>query len=138
MVHLVAGQTAEFLLTRDLSLTTLAANVVQRGKTDTGNQRYQCQSPDCSYQSFLFGPAYRGRLSEINQQVLEKSLNGSGVRAAGRVLNMSIMTVIHEVKNKSLHSAPSTNRSERRSLGAVWTASFVGVTTQKAVRGDAL
>ena len=111
MVHLLASQTSEFLLTRDLSLTTLAANVVQRGKTDAGHQRYRCQSPDCSYQSFLFGPAYRGRLSEINQQVLEKSLNGSGVRAAGRVLNVSTITVIHEVKNKGLHSAPSINHS---------------------------
>jgi transposase-like protein len=111
MVHLVAGQTEEFLLTRHVSLTTLAANVVQRGKTDTGNQRYRCQSPDCSYQSFLFGPAYRGRLSEINQQGLEKSLNSSGVRAAGRVLSMRTTTVIHEVRDKGLHSAPSINHA---------------------------
>jgi transposase-like protein len=101
MVHLVASQTTEFLLTRDLSLTTLAPNVVKRGKTDTGKQRYRCQNPDCSHQSFLLGPAYRGRLPEINQQVLEMRLNGSGVRHTARVSKVSTSTVIHEVKKRA-------------------------------------
>ena len=85
MVHLVASQTAEFLLTRDLSLTTLAPNVVQGGKTDTGKQPYRCQNPDCSHQSFLLGPAYRGRLPEVNRQALEMRLNGCGGRGTARV-----------------------------------------------------
>ena len=39
--------------------------VIKRGKTDTGKQRYRCQNPGCSHQSFLLDPAYRGRLPEI-------------------------------------------------------------------------
>jgi transposase-like protein len=39
--------------------------VVKGGKADTGKQRYRCQNPDCSHQSFLLDPAYRGRLPEI-------------------------------------------------------------------------
>ena len=42
-----------------------SGQVVKRGKTDTGKQRYRCQNPDCSHQSFLLGPAYQGRLPEI-------------------------------------------------------------------------
>ncbi len=74
--------------------------VVKRGKTDTGKQRYRCQNPDCSHQSFLRDPAYRGRFSEIKQQVVEMSLNGSGVRDTARVLKISTATVIRELKKK--------------------------------------
>lgn len=37
------------------------AQVVKRGKTNTGQQRYRCQPPECSHQTFLRDPAYRGR-----------------------------------------------------------------------------
>ena len=85
--------------------------VVKRGKTDTGKQRYRCQNPSCSYQSFLLDPAYRGRLPEIKQQVIEMSLNGSGIRDTARVLKISTATVIHELKKKGRHSNPSTRPS---------------------------
>jgi transposase-like protein len=35
--------------------------VVKRGKTETGTQRYRCQHEECSHQSFLLAPAYKGR-----------------------------------------------------------------------------
>ena len=85
--------------------------MVKRGKTDTGKQRYRCQNPECFHQSFLLNPAYRGRLPEIKQQVIEMSLNGSGVRYTARVLKISTATVIHELKKKGLHSSPSTGHS---------------------------
>jgi transposase-like protein len=88
-----------------------SGQVVKRGKTDTRKQRYRCQNPDCSHQSFLLGPAYQGRLPEIKQQVIEMSLNGSGVRYTARVLKISTATVIHELKKKGLHSSPSTGHS---------------------------
>ena len=50
--------------------------VVKRGKTDTGKQRYRCQNPRCPHQSFLLDPTYKGRLPAIKQQVIEMSLNG--------------------------------------------------------------
>ena len=74
--------------------------VVKRGKTDTGKQRYRCQNKECSHQSFLLDPAYKGRLPEIKQRVVEMSLNGSGVRDTARVLQMSTATVIQEWKKK--------------------------------------
>jgi len=76
--------------------------VVKRGKTDTGKQRYQCQNWECSHQSFLLDSAYKGRSPEIKQQVIEMSLNGSGIRDTARVLQISTATVIRELKKKVL------------------------------------
>ena len=105
--------------------------VIKRGKTDTGKQRYRCQNPECAHQSFLLDPAYRGRLPAIKQQVIEMSLNGSGVRVTARVLKISAARVIHELKKKGLHSPPSTSHSSARYTRALWTSSSVELTKQK-------
>ena len=44
--------------------------VVKRGKSDTGKQRYRCQNEACAHQSFLLDPAYKGRLPTVKQQVI--------------------------------------------------------------------
>lgn len=75
--------------------------VVKRGKTDTGKQRYRCQNGECSHQSFLLDPTYKGRLPAIKQQVLEMSLNGSGIHDTARMLQISTATVIHELKKRA-------------------------------------
>ena len=74
--------------------------VVERGKTGTGKQRYRCQNPECSHSSFLLDPIYKGRLPEIKQQVIDMSLNGSGIRDTARVLGISPNTVINELKKR--------------------------------------
>src|SRR5262249_7507911 len=76
--------------------------VIKGGKTDTGKQRYRCHNPACSHQSFLLKSAYKGRTSPINQQVIDMSLNGSGVRDTARVLGISPTTVIQELKKRGL------------------------------------
>jgi transposase-like protein len=81
--------------------------VVKRGKTDTRKLRYRCQNPQCAHYSFLLDPAYKGRLPEIKQQVIEMSLNGSGVRDTARVLQISTATVILELKKKGQPSRRS-------------------------------
>jgi transposase-like protein len=73
----------------------------RRGKTDTGKQRYRCQNEECSHPSFLLDPAYKGRLPEIKQQGIEMSLNGSGIRDTARVLQISMATVINELKKRT-------------------------------------
>ena len=70
------------------------------GQTDTGKQRSRCPNPACSHQSFLLNSAYKGRSPEIKQQVIDMSLNGSGVRDTARVLGISPTTVIQELKKK--------------------------------------
>ena len=73
--------------------------IIKRGKTDSGKQRYRCQNRDCSHQSFVLNPTYKGRLPDIKQQVVDMSLNGSGIRDIARVLKISTDTVINEFKN---------------------------------------
>jgi len=54
-------------------------HITERGKTDAGKQRYRCQNPDCPHQSFLLHPPYKGRLSEIKEQLIDMALNGYGL-----------------------------------------------------------
>jgi transposase-like protein len=74
--------------------------ITKHGKTDTGKQRYRCQNPDCPHQSFLLNPAYKGRLPDIKEQIIDMALNSSGIRDTARVLGISTDIVLHELKNK--------------------------------------
>ena len=85
--------------------------VVKRGKMETGKQRYRCHHPLCAHQSFLLDSAYKGRSPEIKQQVIEMSLNGSGIRDTARVLQISTATVIHALKKKGRSSHRSIPHS---------------------------
>ena len=81
-------------------------HVIKGGKTDTGKQRYRYHNLGCSHQSFLFDSASKGRSPQIKQQVIDLSLNGSGVRDTARVLGISPPPDIHELKKKGLRSPP--------------------------------
>jgi insertion element IS1 protein InsB len=70
--------------------------VIKGGKTDTGKLRYRCHNPNCPHQSFLLDSAYKGRSPQVKQQVIELSLNGSGVLDTAWVLGISPTTVIQE------------------------------------------
>jgi insertion element IS1 protein InsB len=74
--------------------------VIKGGKTDTGKQRYRCHNLDCVPQSFLLEPAYKGRLPEIKQHIIDMRLNGRGIRDTARVLKIRPTTVIHALKKK--------------------------------------
>lgn len=75
-------------------------SVVKHGKTETNKQRYFCQNPKCSRQTFVTDNAYKGRLAETKTQIVSMSLNGSGIRDIARVLEISPATVISEIKKK--------------------------------------
>lgn len=79
--------------------------ITKRGKTDTDKQRYRCQDPNCPHQSFLLNPAYKGRLPEIKEQMVDMALNGSGICDTARVLGISTDTVLSELKKKNRRSA---------------------------------
>ncbi len=84
---------------------------VKRGKTDTGKQRYRCPNSECAHHSFLLDPAYKGRSPEVKQQIVEMSLNGSGIRGTARGVQIRTTTVIQEVKIKALSSQRSIPHS---------------------------
>jgi transposase-like protein len=75
--------------------------VVKRGKTDTGKQRYRGHNPECAHQSFRLVAAYQGRSPQIKQQVIERRLNGRGIRDTARVFQISMATVMRELKKRT-------------------------------------
>ena len=94
--------------------------VTKRGKTAKGKQRYRCHNLACTHQSCLRDPAYKGRLPEIKQQVMEMSLHANGVRDTARVLQISTRTVRNELKKKELRSNPCTNPSYTPWTRTMW------------------
>ncbi len=75
-----------------------STEVTKNGKSAEGKQRYRCHNPDCPHRTFTLDSAYPGRTRQIKQQIVEMTLNGSGVRDIARVLHVSPMTVIQELK----------------------------------------
>src|SRR5215831_15223893 len=74
--------------------------IIKRGKTYRGTQRYLCQNMACARGSFLLDYCNRGCLPEVKQQIIDMSLNASGVRDTARVLRISTDTVLSELKKK--------------------------------------
>jgi transposase-like protein len=74
----------------------------KNGKSAEKNQRYLRQNDDCPYTTFILDHSYAGRSRAVKQQIIEMTLNGSGVRDIARVLNISPTTVIEELKKKAL------------------------------------
>ena len=58
--------------------------------------------------TFLRAYAYPGRLPEVKRQIVEMTLNGSGVRDIARVLQVGPTTVIKELKKRPARSPRST------------------------------
>src|SRR5437879_8673362 len=89
--------------------------VVKRGKTSRGKQRYLCQSTSCAKGSFLLDYSNRGCLPEVKQTIVDMSLNASGIRDTARVLRISTDTVLRELKKKEAMLA-SVNTALLRTL----------------------
>jgi len=80
-------------------------DVVQYGKQANGTQRYRCNNRTCPRTIFLLQYSDKGRLPEVKQQIVDMTLNGSGVRDIVRVLRVSSATVIDVLKKKSQSSS---------------------------------
>jgi insertion element IS1 protein InsB len=74
--------------------------IVKRGKTARGTQRYLCQHKACTTSSFLLDYRNRGCLPEVKELIIDMSLNASGVRDTSRSLHISTNTVLSELKKK--------------------------------------
>lgn len=86
-----------------------STEVVKHGKSAVGKQRYRCQNENCPYRTFVLNQTYPGRTRQVKQQIVEMTLNGSGVRDIARVLHVSPTTVIQELKKTR---TPDTCESE--------------------------
>jgi transposase-like protein len=78
-----------------------STDVVQYGKQDNGTQRYRCDNPDYPRTIFLLQYYDKGLLPAVKQQIIDMTLNGSGVRDIVRVLGVSSATVIDVLKKNA-------------------------------------
>jgi transposase-like protein len=90
-----------------------SAAVVKYGRTSNGKERYRCQQTGPCGRTFIRAYAYPGRLPEVKRQIVEMTLNGSGVRDIARVLQVSPSTVIGELKKRPAPCPQSTTVSWR-------------------------
>ncbi len=74
--------------------------IVKRGKTENGKQRYLCQNKACNTKTFILDYSYNGYLPEVKKKIIDMSVNGSGIRDTARVLEISQNTVISELKKR--------------------------------------
>jgi transposase-like protein len=76
--------------------------IVKRGKTTRGTQRYLCQNPLCATGSVLLDYCNRGCLPEVKHMIIDMRLNASGVRDTARSLHICPNTVLRELKSDRL------------------------------------
>ena len=72
--------------------------VVKYGKASNGKERFRCQQTAQCGRTFLRSYAYPGCLPTVKQQMVEMTLNGSGIRDIVRVLHVGPNTVLKELK----------------------------------------
>src|SRR5215510_8873016 len=78
----------------------LSKQIVKRGKTRRGTQRYLCQNTACVTESFLLDYRNRGCVPGVKHTIIDMSLNASGIRDTARVLRISTDTVLRELRKK--------------------------------------
>ena len=89
--------------------------IVKRGKTARGTQRYLCQNTLCAKGSFLLDYCNRGCLPEVKHTIIDMSLNASGVRDTARSLRVCPNTILRELK-KQEPALEAVNTSLLRTL----------------------
>ena len=102
--------------------------VVKYGKATNGKARFRCQQREDCGRTFLRTYTYSGRLPAVKRQIVEMTLNGSGIRDIARVLQIGPNTVMKELKKSGWPLAseqgwltrlrplpPSTSHTQTRS-----------------------
>jgi transposase-like protein len=87
--------------------------VVKYGTATNGKARYRCQQAGPCGRTFIRAYAYPGRTPAVKGQIIEMTLNGSGIRDIARVLQVSPNTVIRELKKRQGRSPTSIKWSSR-------------------------
>jgi transposase-like protein len=86
-------------------------DVVKYGQTSDGKQRFYGHNTLCTRQTFLQEYIYQGKIPEGKQQIVDMTMNGSGMRDIARVLHISPTTVIETLKKRHQQSRQCIMRS---------------------------
>ena len=87
--------------------------VVKYGKASNGKERFRCQQSEQCGRTFLRSYAYPGCLPTVKHQIIEMTLNGSGIRDITRVLHVGPNTVLKELKKNGRPLPGQHQRSGR-------------------------
>jgi transposase-like protein len=85
-------------------------DVVLHGKNSTGKQRLLCRNSECYHKTFQLEYSHNACKPGVKQQILDMTMNGSGTRDIGRVLEISKDTVTSVLKKQK----NSPNKSIKR------------------------
>ncbi len=66
------------------------------GRTKTGHQRYRCRQ---WHRSFILSYSQCARNRNVDDQIAVLTCEGCGIRSIGRILKISVTTVISKIKN---------------------------------------
>ena len=72
------------------------------GKNSTGRQRYLCRNRGCRHKTFQLEYKNNACRPGTKEKIVEMTMNGSGTRDTGRVLNISPNTVTKVLKNEKI------------------------------------
>lgn len=72
--------------------------VVKNGRSRAGHQRYLCGH---CHRTFQLGYSYTACTPGVTEQIVEMAMNGAGCRDTGRVLGISLNTVLRHLKNSN-------------------------------------
>lgn len=64
--------------------------LVIRGKTEQGKQRYRCLQPDCPIETFILEYSYHGCFPGFKNKLIDMASNSSGIRDTALVLKISL------------------------------------------------
>ena len=72
--------------------------ISKNGKSPRGTQKYICKNTNCTKRYFILDYVNKRWLAEVKDQIVQMSINGSGIRDTARVLKISINTVSSTLK----------------------------------------
>ncbi len=61
-----------------------STDVSKHGKSAPGKKRYSCDNAECLRRTFILDNSHPGQARGVKRQIVEMSLNGSGVRDIAR------------------------------------------------------
>ena len=102
--------------------------IVKRGKTARGTQRYVCQNTRCAKGSFRLDSCNRGCLPDVKHMSIDMRLNASGVRDTARSLRSCPNTVLRARKKQeaALESAHTAVLRTLHPAEAAWDLAHAG------------
>lgn len=76
----------------------VSTDLVKNGHSENGTQRYRCNACKKSFQCVY---RYNARKPGVKEQIIELTMNSSGVRDISRTLKVSTATVISTLKKNA-------------------------------------